>query len=170
MKPEEVIHMFRHYRHDLLNDLQLVLGYTQMGNLDKVKEKIHVILEKTAEERKLANLNCPHFTVWTMNFNTKYNNLKLSYEVQLNKGDLSAVDLILKETCEEIAQLLHKHLRKERLYNIELHIYDEDQPTMLLSINDALLDVLEFQEKLLTKKLVEKIEVNDSTCQIKLKL
>jgi stage 0 sporulation protein B (sporulation initiation phosphotransferase) len=170
MKPEEVLHMFRHYRHDQLNDLQLVLGYTQMGNLDKVKDKLHDILEKTAEERKLANLNCPHFTVWTMNFNTKYNNLKLSYEVHLSKGDFSAVDLKLKETCEEITQLLHKHLRKERLYNIELIIYDEEQPTMLLTINDELLDLSALQENLLTKTLVEQIEVKDSTCQIKLKL
>ncbi len=158
MKADEVVKMFRHYRHDLLNDLQLVHGYASMGNMDKMKEIIQNILKKSEEERKLTQLNCPHFMLWLMNFNSTYENIRLTYRIQLKAGDFSTIDLSLLATCNEIIQHLHKYFSKDSLYDGELYIYDDASPKVQLMFPGPIPQEASMLKTLETKLFVEKVD------------
>jgi len=50
------IEAFRHARHDWLNDLQLILGYAQLGKYDKLKACVDILKRKLTEESRAAQL------------------------------------------------------------------------------------------------------------------
>ncbi len=165
MKAAEVVDMFRHYRHDLLNDIQLIHGYASMGNLDKIKDKLQDLLQKTNEERRLTNLKCPHFTLWLMNFNAQYENIRLSYKVLIQE-DLSTFDLTLYATCQEIIQILHNYSSKEKLYNGELILFNEGEPKVKLTFDGAFRNLEECRQKLKKQEYVETIEVKEEKLSV----
>lgn len=50
------IEAFRHTRHDWLNDLQMILGYAQLGKYDKLKACVDILKQKLTEESRTAKL------------------------------------------------------------------------------------------------------------------
>ena len=50
------IEAFRHARHDWLNDLQMILGYAQLGKYDKLKACVEILKQKLTEESRLAKI------------------------------------------------------------------------------------------------------------------
>ncbi|SNX55161.1 Spo0B domain-containing protein [Thermoanaerobacterium sp. RBIITD] len=44
-------------RHQYLNDLQVILGYAQLGKLDKISEYVHKVINEFDEEREIFNNN-----------------------------------------------------------------------------------------------------------------
>jgi stage 0 sporulation protein B (sporulation initiation phosphotransferase) len=168
MKADEVMNMLRHYRHDVLNDIQLIHGYAALGNMEKIKEKINEMIVKSNEERKLTNLKCPHFTLWVINFNHAYENLRLSYKIQELQNDLSQNDLFLYATCEEMIQLLHNYILKEKIYKVELQI--SNGPNVELQVNGPIVNKDELQKKLDNNSRIKNIQVEENFCKIYLSL
>lgn len=52
---ELLLEYMRKRRHELLNDLQVVLGYAQLGKMDKVIEYLHVTIDHLNNEREIFN-------------------------------------------------------------------------------------------------------------------
>ncbi|MGB9780078.1 Spo0B domain-containing protein [Caldanaerobacter sp.] len=54
-----LVKYIRKRRHELLNDLQVLLGYAQLGKLDKLIEYIHKMIANLNEEREVFNFENP---------------------------------------------------------------------------------------------------------------
>ena len=52
---ELLVDYIKRSRHELLNDLQVVLGYAQLGKLDKVIESLHLAIDHLNRERDIFN-------------------------------------------------------------------------------------------------------------------
>jgi sensor histidine kinase regulating citrate/malate metabolism len=52
---ELLIDYIKRSRHEFLNDLQVVLGYAQLGKLDRVIESLHIAIDHLNRERDIFN-------------------------------------------------------------------------------------------------------------------
>jgi len=118
----DVTTILQHYRHDLMNRLQIVQGYVNMGKLDKVESKLDEILDYYNEERKLMGLNVPAFMLWIIQFNSKYENFRLTYKIYPEYKSLYDYDSNLLENSEHIITCLNNFLDHEILYELHLEV------------------------------------------------
>ncbi|MBE3579813.1 MULTISPECIES: Spo0B domain-containing protein [Caldanaerobacter] len=63
---EVLVEYMRKRRHELLNDLQVILGYAQLGKLDKVVDYIHRMIDNLNEEREVFNCENPQEIIKTL--------------------------------------------------------------------------------------------------------
>ncbi|SET67731.1 stage 0 sporulation protein B (sporulation initiation phosphotransferase) [Salinibacillus kushneri] len=169
MKDEEVVDLLRHYRHDLLNHLQLIQGYAQMDKIEKVKENTNNLLNLMSQERKLSNLNGPAFTLWVLNFNSTYDLFRLSYKIELDYANLSSIDRTLVHTCEEMMEQLHKHVSNEQIYNGNLVLYKYNSYIkMKITFEGSFVKHHELKNNLLREPFVQNIEIDNYGLSIRL--
>ncbi|KGP73895.1 Spo0B domain-containing protein [Pontibacillus yanchengensis] len=133
MKVDEVANLLRHYRHDWMNQLQLVHGYASMDKMEKVKEKLQEIIDFSREESKLMNLKAPHFAVWMVRFNAEYNQFRMSYQID-TQADFSAFDQSLVQTCSTIIQQLEEYTNPLQLYECMITLWGEEYPQLRMCI------------------------------------
>lgn len=50
-----LLNYIREKRHEILNDLQVILGYAQLGKCDKVIEYIHTAIDNINKDREKFN-------------------------------------------------------------------------------------------------------------------
>ncbi|GGB28297.1 hypothetical protein F3157_00730 [Virgibacillus dakarensis] len=122
MGEKEMVDLLRLYRHDLMNDLQIVQGYASMGKLDKVKTKIAECMDRFYEERKLMSLGAPKFALWLIQVNSIHANIRLTYYINMENIHLQAIDDTLVKYCQSAIDLLGELLDNMELYNGELHL------------------------------------------------
>ncbi|MGJ9457092.1 Spo0B domain-containing protein [Oceanobacillus sp. CF4.6] len=121
---EEVIHVLQHYRHDLMNRLQIVQGYLSMGKTEKAEEKLYEVLNFYNEERKLMSLNVPAFMLWILEFNSSFENFRLTYKIHAEYKNVHISDSILLEQCQEIMEFCIKELDPLVLYQVNLELQE----------------------------------------------
>lgn len=126
MKDFEVIQLLQHYRHDLLNKLQLVQGYLSMGKTNKVEEKLEELFSFLNEERKLTGLRTPRLALWLIQFNHIYENFRITYTIDIENQNLEHLDEILTTKCNEFMQYVTKKLDSNQLYEMELTIKETE--------------------------------------------
>ncbi|MFC0522467.1 Spo0B domain-containing protein [Pontibacillus salicampi] len=119
MEIQEVTNLLKHYRHDWMNQLQLVHGYASMDKMDKVKEKVQAIIDASREESKLMSLHAPQFALWLIQFNMMHQDIRLTYNVTATV-DFSNEDQSLFETCTDVVSVIKDH--KDTLSLIQLHV------------------------------------------------
>ena len=127
MKEQEMIDLLRHYRHDWLNELQLLIGYVQMGKIDKVEEKLKENVSSAQEERMLSNLNVPKTALWMISFNWRYDNFRIKYNVGTLNKDISEKDKELHNLLEALMQLLTQYGEIMELYQGNINIFQEQE-------------------------------------------
>ncbi|WP_284139716.1 MULTISPECIES: Spo0B domain-containing protein [unclassified Virgibacillus] len=106
MESKDVMMLLRHIRHDVMNDMQVIQGYLSMGKSDKVQSKITRVLERYEEERKLMNLNTPHFALWLIGFNAMHTNIRLTYEIDAQDMNLNRIDNELVKQCNQLFEAI----------------------------------------------------------------
>lgn len=116
MDSKETINLFDHRRHDQMNDLQLLLSYTAMGKIDRVEKILREKVNEANQERKLSNLNIPETALWVMSFNWNHDDIRLAYEIKLEKTDLSAYDDQIKRTSQRVIETI-------RLFFVPFYLY-----------------------------------------------
>ncbi|WP_163537886.1 Spo0B domain-containing protein [Gracilibacillus sp. YIM 98692] len=117
MKEDKVLEILRHYRHDWLNDLQLIMGYAQLGKLEKVQDKINQVLERTEMERQLDRLAIPQTMLWLMTYNWKSESVDLTYELRLDKRPDKLSDEVLSSHIQEVFSILEQYQQKFQHYH-----------------------------------------------------
>lgn len=121
MKKDALIHYLKLYRHDIMNQLQLLQGYLQIDNQAMLREKFQETFEMFKEEQQLFRLHAPHFIIFILYFNHTYENMQLSYTIQVSDIKLEHYDdAIVKQSklmIEQIAQF-----RESFMYNWKLDI------------------------------------------------
>ncbi|TVP85440.1 MAG: hypothetical protein EA344_05020 [Alkalicoccus sp.] len=65
----KVVEALRHYRHDYLNDIQLIKSYTALGKTEKVNQVIDRISRKAEQESRLSSLNAPQLSEFLLTYN-----------------------------------------------------------------------------------------------------
>lgn len=133
---ERVVQILQHYRHDLMNRLQIVQGYVGMKNFDKVEKKLSEIVDYYNEERKLMSLNVPDFMLWIIQFDTRYENFRLTYKIHPEYKNLHASDSILVNQFHEFMERCAGILNPEELYEVKLIVEEstETQMKFMLSV------------------------------------
>lgn len=146
MKEWNLVEIMRHVRHDWLNRLQLIKGYTALGNSEKVNKIINQIIHYAEQETKLSNLSLNKLATLLMTFNWEPHTYELHYEVEGNKS-LSSVD------DEKITKWLFKFFQiidKSAQVNMEneLHIkisVDGEEPSFFIEFYGILKDIDEIE-------------------------
>ncbi|WP_099158646.1 Spo0B domain-containing protein [Virgibacillus ndiopensis] len=125
MAEKDIIDVLRMYRHDLMNDLQIVQGYLTMGKTEKVQEKLAACMNHFDKERKLISLNAPKFALWLIQFNSIHATFRLTYDINTENKNFSAIDNILLGQCQYCMKVLEKAADATEVYegnvNVDLH-------------------------------------------------
>lgn len=124
---KDVVNILQHYRHDLMNRLQIVQGYASMGKTEKAEMKLDEMIAHYHEERKLMALKMPHFLLWAIQFDHTYSNFRINYEVTGDNRDLSLLDEKLLEKCNLLIERCIQMLDEDELFEVllELHVKDD---------------------------------------------
>lgn len=131
MEEKEAMDILRYYRHDVMNDLQIVQAYSSMGKLDKVEEKIASYLVHFNEERKLMNLNAPNLALWLIPFNSIHPNFRFTYAIRDENIDISDIDEKLTLDCKSCIKHLQKVTDNSELYDGEFILEYLSQAKMI---------------------------------------
>jgi len=133
MEENDVLNILKLYRHDIMNQMQLVQGYLSMGATEKVAEKVHDITAAFHEERKLMALEAPKFALWLIQFNSLYDNIRITYEIHIENKNGKIADALLLQQCKNIIKYCYTYLNPMKLYEMKLNIREvADHPNQLL--------------------------------------
>ncbi|MGN8645646.1 Spo0B domain-containing protein [Gracilibacillus sp. HCP3S3_G5_2] len=164
MKEQDVVEMLRHYRHDWLNDLQLILGYAQMGKLDKIQSKINEVIERSNQERGLDRLNIPKTMVWLYQLNWRSETFQLHFQSFVDNQPVIIDDEALLAKIQKIFQILPSYQKEYEEYigtlifkkvNHTIHIHlTFDLNWMEIDTLKENLEALSFIESVATEDLL----------------
>ncbi len=79
---EVAIEAFSHHRHDWMNDLQLLYGYVQLGNRERLVENIERIKEQMNADSRVSRLGIPKLVFYLQTFTAVNRNMKLELEIE----------------------------------------------------------------------------------------
>lgn len=84
-----MISLFNHYRHDWMNEIQLLFGYIKLKKYDKLDGLMEKIRIKVQTESLVAKLGVPELVVYLFSFQTEAKNVLLNVhmeqEIHLNE-------------------------------------------------------------------------------------
>lgn len=133
MEEKDVIQLLRHYRHDLMNHLQIIQGYASMGKIDKVQQKLQHYMAYLQEEGKLVNLHAPALALYLLQFDSLHMNFRLTYHVHTNHKDLQSADQLLVKRCRQVMTLIENASDEMELYELDVQLYDESSAEIVLA-------------------------------------
>ncbi len=170
MEERDVIQLLRHYRHDLLNQLQIVDGYLSMEKPTKHVQNCWTIRSIYRKKAKLVNLNAPSFALYVLQLDTLYPNFRSAYSIHTHDRDLQHVDSLLVEYCKKVMAITDHMTDTMELYDIHLHVHDRsaDMIQLELRMNGKFPDLPALNEKINNAgKMVTVLEHgNDIVCTI----
>ncbi len=138
MNAEEAVRFMQHYRHDLMNHLQIIHGYASMGNVKKIEEKIVDIIHCYNMERKLMHLQANEFCLWVMKHAYMYVDVKLEYDIHTEGKRIESIDQILTEQCEQFFAVIKRLKLKDEFITVHLVVKQEqkDRIAMHFSVSE----------------------------------
>jgi len=162
LKERDVVEMLRHYRHDWLNDLQLILGYAQLGKLDKVEQKITDIMERSEQERGFDQLHIPKSTIWLYQLNWRSESFYLHFQSLVDEYPIIIDDEALLAHIQEIFHILPFYQMEYKQYNgmfmlkkikHQIHIY--------ITFDNQWNNIDTLQEKLEDLSFIQNVTVDE---------
>jgi hypothetical protein len=96
-----LIHLFNHYRHDWMNEIQLVYGYVKLKKYDKLEALMETIRTKVQYESHISKLGVPELVVYLFSSQAGEKELKLDVEM---KQEIHLNELLI--AGEEFSRLL----------------------------------------------------------------
>ncbi|KEQ22567.1 hypothetical protein ET33_21890 [Paenibacillus tyrfis] len=77
-----LIRLFNHYRHDWMNDIQILMGYVQLKKYDKLTPLMEKIKEKVRQESYVSKLGIPSLIVHLLTFQAEVKELRLEMALE----------------------------------------------------------------------------------------
>ncbi|MEW4371415.1 Spo0B domain-containing protein [Paenibacillus kandeliae] len=102
---EIAIEAFSHHRHDWMNDLQLLYGYIQMGNRERLIENIERIKEQMVAESRVAKLGIPKLVFYLQTFKAVERDMQLELEIE---DGISLAARLTPQQCEELTRVMQQ--------------------------------------------------------------
>lgn len=165
MDEKEAIQLIQKLRHDWMNDLQLILGYIQLGKPEKAEEKIAAIIEMAGKSRALDRLHLPKTTILLLLLNAENTHFQWEWEVDDTEieGDYYPNDEELKHQLVSIYKIVEEHLVDYEVYHAKLSIQKKEEKwAFLLTIKEVLDNTDELVEKIKKLSFVENITTTDN--------
>jgi stage 0 sporulation protein B (sporulation initiation phosphotransferase) len=108
-----IIELISYYRHDWLNDLQLLFGYVSLKKYDKLDDCMDKIRAKALQESGIAKLGIPSLVAFLISFRLYYNALALELEME---EDINLASLPLDhEKVSRLVQMTVKLIHAQAL-------------------------------------------------------
>lgn len=73
----DLLDVINHYRHDWLNDLQVLFGYVQLNKAEKLKEYVEELSDKLYRESLVSKLGIPELVAYLLLFRSRSRKLEL---------------------------------------------------------------------------------------------
>lgn len=134
MNNEQIIQLLQRRRHDDLNEMQLLKAYFEMEKYDKFKKKLTEMVETVFLEQKLFNLHAPQFSLLITQYNYKYRNSNVTYNIHIDQADLSHVDHDLYLIGNSIAKYVNRLSSDSTLYKLNILI-DREKCTKTVRVS-----------------------------------
>ncbi|MGP4041717.1 Spo0B domain-containing protein [Gracilibacillus sp. D59] len=162
MKEQDVVEMLRHYRHDWLNDLQLILGYAQMGKLDRIQSKITEVMERSNQERGLDRLNIPKTMVWLYQLNWRSETFQLHFQSFVDEQPAIIDDEALLAKVQKVFQILPSYQKEYEEY-IGTLIFKKVNHTIHIQLTFELnwIDIDELKQKLESLSFIQQVTIEE---------
>ncbi len=129
--------MLQYYRHDLLNEIQLLHGYLQIGNIEQVDQMMASLISNLNEESKLLNLDSRKLILWVIMFNHAHTQIRLTYSINTDSS-IKHLDSLIVKDLEKYINVIEKAIKNSDFYTIHLNLYTfEDNLGIKLRIKDA---------------------------------
>ncbi|KGX89200.1 Spo0B domain-containing protein [Pontibacillus litoralis] len=164
MEVQEVTKLLRHYRHDWMNELQIVHGYAAMNKMDKVQEKLDEIIANSREEAKLMSLQAPYFALWILQCNMLNDNCKLTYQIEAEE-DWSEFDQELVNQCEAVVQIIQACISPLTLCELHVRLKQTYVPRLHFEVCVEVTDEKELQKRIETVPNVHDFIIDDNNEQ-----
>ncbi|WP_202080208.1 Spo0B domain-containing protein [Caldalkalibacillus salinus] len=108
-KEEQLLNLLKHYRHDWLNDIQIVKGYLTLGKIEDAQRHMDRIIFNAQDESRISQIGDAELAYELMTYNWVQKKVKLHYELDLEEEqDLRTVTVkypTLKEWVQGILKL-----------------------------------------------------------------
>jgi stage 0 sporulation protein B (sporulation initiation phosphotransferase) len=107
----QLIELISHYRHDWMNDIQLLFGYVTLKKYDKLDDCMDKIRSKALQESSTAKLGIPSLVAFFISFRLYYNALALELEMEdeINLASLSIDKEKVSHLVQMTVKLFHSH-------------------------------------------------------------
>lgn len=88
---ERFIRLLNHYRHDWMNEIQVLFGYVKLKKYDKLEDLMEKIKDKIQRESYLAKLGVPELVIYLLAFQAEVKEiaLRISMEQEIRVNELS---------------------------------------------------------------------------------
>lgn len=127
---QTAIETFSHQRHDWMNDLQLLYGYIQLGNRERLIENIERIKDQMMADSRVAKLGIPQLVFYLQSFQSLNPNMRL--EIEIEDGVILA-ERLEPEQSEELTRVIQQTIS---LYEQYGGLSWGECPTLLIMIRD----------------------------------
>lgn len=122
-KEIDIVHILRQYRHDWLNNIQLIKGYLELERVEKVQQIIHDLIQQARNESDLSNLKIDEVASRLLTFNWDNHPYVLTFEVLRGETeqewqDYEKVITVLLEEIFTCLDILAKQGEENELYLI----------------------------------------------------
>lgn len=130
------ITILNHYRHDWLNDLQLIFGYAKLKKYDNLEAFLDKIKDKLEQESMIARLDVPSLTLDLISF--RHNNHTFNLKFEMEQGlQLSKGPALTEAICEIIMETLRvfqdaAHMTSEQTNDLCIHMNSEENAIILI--------------------------------------
>jgi stage 0 sporulation protein B (sporulation initiation phosphotransferase) len=114
----QMIELISHYRHDWMNDIQLLFGYVSLKKYDKLDDCMDKIRSKVLQESSIAKLGIPSLVAFFVSFRLYYNALALELEME---EDINLASLPLDQ--EKVSRLVQMTVKL--FHSLAVPSYDE---------------------------------------------
>jgi stage 0 sporulation protein B (sporulation initiation phosphotransferase) len=107
----QMIELISHYRHDWMNDIQLLFGYVTLKKYDKLDDCMDKIRSKALQESSTAKLGIPSLVAFFISFRLYYNALALELEMEeeINLASLPIDKEKVSRLVQMTVKLFHSH-------------------------------------------------------------
>ncbi|WLV23676.1 Spo0B domain-containing protein [Aciduricibacillus chroicocephali] len=127
MNEREVMQILQKYRHDVLNQIQLLHGYLSMNRPERARELLDDWIELCDQDRRLSSLSIPQFTLWTARFDSLYSRLRMYHKINTTGIKLTHHDEELHRISNQFADALLRSSSPEILHEVTLSVNNDDE-------------------------------------------
>ena len=134
MDEKDFIKVLQLYRHDLINHLQVIQGYVNMDQLDKVKSKVNDLWNHLNQEKILVHTDAPKFIFWILQVNHVEENIRIKYHF-IDKIKLGLIDELLTEQCKQLVEQIKNNGENFKLYEVNISFLKNKSSQIVVNFN-----------------------------------